>query len=159
MLVTFPNVPVFNIFKAAQTHYQCRVVKVCCCGESQTSHRTCYRHQSYQAASLVAKALDLSTDRWSVAFQSRLGKEEWLQPYTSTVLHDLPSREIKDICVVAPSFIADCIESLGELGIEGKEIFISSGGDNYITAECINSSESLVDFLSNKFNIWFKIAY
>ncbi len=155
-LFSFHGIPESHVYMADPTHHQCRIDAICCSGTQKTAHKTCYRHQCLQTAKLTARRLGLNDEQWSVSFQSRLGKEKWLEPYTQDVLKSLPSKGIKDICMLAPSFTADCLETLEELGIEGKKTFLEAGGENITIAPCLNSSPAWIDFLADKINKWTK---
>ncbi len=110
---------------------------------SQTSK--CYRAQCFTTTNLIAKKLNLDKNKYSIGFQSRLGKTEWIKPYTDKTLEDLAKRGIKNLAIVCPSFIADCLETLEEIAIRAKHDWhIQSGGKLHIIP-CLNSSDSMVD--------------
>jgi len=95
-----------------------------------------YYDQCLETASLLAAQLDLKDSDWSLSFQSRFGKQVWLKPYTSDVLPDLVEKGIKSVDVICPGFAADCLETLDEIKIEYRHLFIEAGGEvfNYIPA-------------------------
>lgn len=97
-----------------------------------------YKLRCHDTSRLVADALGLSKDQWGVSFQSRVGVETWIKPYTDEELKALPSRGVKNLAVLCPSFVADCLETVEEIGIEGKETFIHSGGEQYHLVPCVN---------------------
>lgn len=103
-----------------------------------------------KTAELLAHAMGWHKDEWVLAFQSRFGREEWLGPYTNRVLENLPSEGVKRPCVIAPAFVTDCLETLHELGIEGRHIFANAGGDpkSYATIPCLNDEPEWLDFLA-----------
>lgn len=105
-----------------------------------------YEEQVKLASKLCAERLDLKDDQWGVAFQSRIGPG-WLQPFTDKVLENLPKNGIKKIAVVCPSFIADNLETLEEINIEAREIFIESGGEKFVFIPCLNNDDKWIDFL------------
>lgn len=82
-----------------------------------------------------------------VTFQSRFGRAKWLQPYTDKVLERLPSEGVKKVAIVAPGFSADCLETLEELAIRGKEQFLSAGGEAFAYLPCLNATRTGVDML------------
>ena len=89
-------------------------------------------------------------------FQSRFGPTEWLKPYTDKTLKALPSKGKKNILVICPGFSVDCVETLEEIAIQGKQIFIDSGGENFDTIPCLNDSEdhiNLIEMLVKKYTI------
>lgn len=97
-----------------------------------------YPIQCRATANAVAKQLELNDDEWVVAFQSRFGKAEWLKPYIDVLLHNLPQQGIKKIHVICPAFAADCLETLEEISIQGKEMFLESGGEEYQYIPALN---------------------
>ncbi len=109
----------------------------------------CYCQKTSRLISEQFKDVELIT-----TFQSRFGPQEWLQPYTDKTLEKLPSDGKKNILVICPGFSSDCVETLEEISIQGKEIFLSSGGDNFETIPCLNDSEDhmvLIDHLVKKY--------
>ncbi|MDA9628939.1 ferrochelatase [Pelagibacteraceae bacterium] len=97
---------------------------------------------------LVKEKMKLSDDQIITTFQSRFGREEWLQPYTSETLKELPGKGIKDIHIISPGFSADCLETLEELEEENREYFIESGGEKYKYIPCLNDNKEHLDFIS-----------
>jgi ferrochelatase len=87
---------------------------------------------------LVAEKLNIPREKWSVTFQSRLGREEWLKPYTAATLEELPKKGVKRLLVACPAFVSDCLETLEEIAVEGKHTFINSGGDSFTMIPCMN---------------------
>ncbi|MBV53487.1 MAG: ferrochelatase [Coxiellaceae bacterium] len=108
----------------------------------------CYRMQCYHTSYLIAKALDLSKDQYSIAFQSRLGANAWIQPYTDKSLESLLNRGIKNILVVCPAFVSDCIETLEEIAMELKEQWLEMGGDSLSLVPCLNAEKVWVKNVS-----------
>jgi protoporphyrin/coproporphyrin ferrochelatase len=97
-----------------------------------------YRRQCERTAALLAARLDLASDAWSVSFQSRFGRARWLQPYTSEVLAQLPKRGIEHVSVICPGFAADCLETLEEIGMENRDVFLAAGGEKYDYVPALN---------------------
>lgn len=93
-----------------------------------------------KTARLVAKRLDLSPEQWAVAFQSRFGRAEWLQPYTSTLLADWAKAGVKRVDVLCPGFAADCLETLEEIAIDNRQIFLEAGGEHYRYIPALNDA-------------------
>lgn len=118
-----------------------------CCAQLTQDNQFCYRAQCFATARKLAETLKLSD--YSLSFQSRLGRAKWIGPYTEDVLPTLPKRGIKNISVVAPSFVADCLETLEELGIRGKEVFLEAGGESYELISCVNSEDDFVQGLAH----------
>ncbi len=107
-----------------------------------------YPIQCRATANAVAKQLELSDDEWVVAFQSRFGKAEWLKPYVDVLLHNLPQQGIKKIHVICPAFAADCLETLEEISIQGKEMFLESGGEEYQYIPALNDEPDHIELFN-----------
>jgi ferrochelatase len=103
-----------------------------------------YHCQCRKTARLLGEALGRPVD---VAFQSRFGRAKWLEPATDTVLEGYPAQGIKRIAIAAPGFSADCIETIEELGIRGKDSFMDAGGERFARLDCLNASEEGVAML------------
>ncbi len=106
-----------------------------------------YHCQCFKTTRLVGEKLGWPRERLMVTFQSRFGPTEWLQPYTSETLKELPGKGIKKIAILAPAFSADCIETLEEIAITGREEFEHGGGENYAYIPCLNDSDIGMDML------------
>jgi len=114
-----------------------------CCAAITFDNRNCYRAQCFETARLLANGLGLEEGRWSIGFQSRLtlrGTIKWIRPYTDEILEDLGRSGKERVAVVAPSFTADCVETIEELGITGREQFTEAGGKELVVVPCLNSS-------------------
>ena len=107
-----------------------------------------YDAQCLRTAELLAAELTLGEDEWLAAFQSRFGRQEWLQPYTSQTLEKLGAENLDNLGVVAPGFAVDCLETVGELGDEGRESFQNAGGGEYRYFPALNASDLHVEALS-----------
>lgn len=105
----------------------------------------CYCHKT---ARLLAEALGLGEAQWQLTFQSRFGRAEWLQPYTDAVLKALPGQGVKRVHVVCPGFPADCLETLEEIALEGKETFLHAGGQQYDYIPALNDHPALIGALT-----------
>lgn len=157
VLFSYHGLPERHIRKADPTGQHC-LKSPNCCETPSPAHRYCYRHQCLQTTKLVAEKLGLPESKYTTAFQSRLGMDKWLEPSTSVVLEDLPKRGVRNLHVVCPSFITDCIETLEEIGIRGRETFINAGGENFTLIPCLNDYPLWIDaiyawingFLKNK---------
>jgi ferrochelatase len=98
---------------------------------------------------LLTEALRLGPGDYQVTFQSRFGRAEWLQPYTAAVLRDLGRRKLGRVDVVCPGFISDCLETLEEIAIEGKAIFLNAGGKDYHYISCLNERDDWIHALAD----------
>ncbi len=108
-----------------------------------------YHCQCLKTTRLVREHLGWPADRLMVTFQSRFGPTKWLQPYTDETLKSLPARGIKRVAVVAPAFSADCIETLEEMAITGRETFEHAGGETFAYIPCLNASPSGMDMIES----------
>ena len=101
-----------------------------------------YGHQCRRTAALLAEALELEAGQWTACFQSRFGKEEWLKPYTDVTIAGLPAAGIKRLDVVCPAFAADCLETLEEIEVQNREIFMEAGGEQFEYIPALNSDQA-----------------
>ncbi|NUN05842.1 MAG: ferrochelatase [Bdellovibrio sp.] len=115
-----------------------------CCFEKNACAKNCYRAQCFESATQIAESLQLQESHWSVSFQSRLGRAEWLKPSTEHSLEILARTGKKNIAIICPSFVADCIETLEEIAIGAKEEFLKNGGKNLEVVPCVNADADWV---------------
>ena len=106
-----------------------------------------YFCQCQKTARLVAEQLQLNDVQWRVVFQSRFGREPWLQPYCDKTLEQLPADGVKSVDIICPGFSADCLETLEEIDMENREVFLSNGGEKYHYIPALNTSEHHIDAL------------
>jgi ferrochelatase len=104
-----------------------------------------YFHHCHQTAKLIAEKLGLKDSEWMLVFQSRFGKAQWLKPYCVDTLQTLPAQGIKTVDVICPGFAVDCLETLEEIAIANKEIFMAAGGEKYHYIPALNDSDAHVD--------------
>jgi ferrochelatase len=109
-----------------------------CCQRPQACQLNCYRAQCVRTAETLAKKLNLKKEQYSISFQSRLGPTKWIQPYTDDVIKELLAQGKKNLIIACPAFVADCIETLEEIGIGLREDFHHQGGENFMLASCPN---------------------
>jgi ferrochelatase len=146
LLFSFHGVPERHIKKSDPTHAHCLTVADCCHAASP-AHEFCYRHQCFRTAEAFAKAAAIPAGKWSVSFQSRLGRDPWLKPYTDFELAELPKRGVKKILMLSPAFVSDCLETIEELGLRGKETFLAAGGGEFTLVPCLNEHPRWLDAL------------
>jgi ferrochelatase len=108
-----------------------------------------YRDQCLRTAELLAHALGLRKERYRVTFQSRFGPARWLQPYTAEVLAELGAARTRRVAVICPGFVADCLETLEEIAIEGAQAFRASGGGDFRAIPCLNDSPRWIAALAD----------
>lgn len=148
LLLSYHGLPERHITRADPTGNHCLQSDNCCANPSP-AHDTCYRHQSYRTAKLLAERLQIPDHRYSVSFQSRLGRLPWLTPYTDEVLQQLPSRGVKHLVIACPAFIADNLETLEEIGIRGRATFLAAGGTELTLIPCLNDNANWVKALAH----------
>jgi ferrochelatase len=116
-----------------------------CCNEIGVNNTHCYRAQSFATTHALARAIGMPPSdfgtRYGISFQSRLGRTPWIRPYTDLVIPELAARGVKRLAVVCPSFVADCLETLEEIGIRAREDFIRAGGEELKLIPSLNSSD------------------
>lgn len=137
LLFSFHGIPERHCRKADPTGHHCLHVDDCCVVPSP-AHETCYRHQAYATVRLFAETAGISANRYSVAFQSRLGRDAWLKPFTSVELVRLAGAGVQRLLVICPSFTADCLETLEEIGLRGQSAFCAAGGTSLTLIPCLN---------------------
>jgi protoporphyrin/coproporphyrin ferrochelatase len=137
ILFSYHGVPERHIRKGDITGQHCLKVNNCC-EVASPAHHYCYRHQCWITTKEVARRLSIPDGKWGFSFQSRLGRDPWLQPYTAQRLEDLPKEGVKKVVVVCPAFISDCLETLEEIAEEGKESFLHAGGQSFDMIPCLN---------------------
>jgi ferrochelatase len=153
LLFSYHGVPERHIRKSDVTKSHCKIDGNCCYTPSK-AHEFCYRHQCLEVTRLVAEKLSLKEGTYSTSFQSRLGFDPWLQPYTDRTIERLGKQGVKNMAIVTPAFVSDCLETLEEIAMEGAEIFHEMGGQNFTTIPCLNDDDNWVALLSNWVNEW-----
>lgn len=116
-----------------------------CCSLPQACLKNCYRAQCLMTAKLMVQELGLTADQYTVSFQSRLGREEWLKPSTDETIKNLAQSGKKSLAVFCPSFVSDCIETLEEIRIGGAEDFHKNGGQDFYLAPCVNDDSRFIE--------------
>lgn len=153
LLFSYHGIPERHIYKTDPTKSHCKI-DGSCCNKTSIAHETCYRHQCFETTKLVAKTLNLEENTYSDSFQSRLGRDPWLQPYTAEQFETFPQKRIKNLAVVTPAFVADCLETIEEIGMEGKEDFLDHGGAEFKTIPCLNDNDEWAEVLAKWIKEW-----
>ena len=153
LLFSFHGIPERHLRLSDPSHAHCLCVKDCC-ERANPAHATCYRHQCFSTVKGVVERLGLSPDRYFTSFQSRLGRDPWLTPYTDATLEKWGREGIRKVRVVCPAFVTDCLETLEEIAEEGKEIFIEAGGEEFELIPCLNNDPRWIDYLAGKVGAW-----
>ncbi len=153
LLFSYHGLPVRHMRKADSTGCHCLATSDCCTTPSP-AHATCYRAQVYATTRAVAARLQLAPGRHSVSFQSRLAGEPWLEPFTDVELPRLAAAGVKRLLVLSPAFVTDCLETLEEIAVRGREMFLAAGGESFALIPCLNDQEPYIDFLAGRAKKW-----
>lgn len=137
IVFSYHGIPERHVQKSDVTGQHCLKTDDCCSVDSE-AHKTCYRHQCIVTTNKVAQALNIPASKYTFSFQSRLGRDEWLKPYTAVRLTEWPKEGVKKLLVLCPAFVSDCLETLEEMGEEGREIFLHAGGEEFTLLPCLN---------------------
>jgi len=148
VLFSFHGLPLRHLKKSDISGNWCRNNMECCL-ELTNQNKYCYSAQCYKTSKLMAESLNLGAENWSVSFQSRFGREEWIKPYTETHLEELAESGVKRVVVFCPSFVADCLETLEEIGIQAAENFRKCGGEELILVPSLNDHPEWVKSLTS----------
>lgn len=143
LLFSYHGVPERHIYATDYTH-TCNLEN---CREEKDLHfnHYCYLNHCYETTRLVKEKLGLADDKVQISFQSRLLKDPWLKPYTDYTLEDFPKNGVKSIAVCCPAFVSDCLETLEEISMEGKEEFLHAGGENFTYIPCLNDNDDWIE--------------
>lgn len=113
-----------------------------------------YRNQCFETTKLVAAYLELPEDKYYTSFQSRLGRDPWIKPYTDHILEEFPEQGVKNLAICTPAFVSDCLETLEEISMEGREEFLKAGGESFTYIPCLNDRQDWVDVLVKWLKGW-----
>ncbi|MBX2828789.1 MAG: ferrochelatase [Flavobacteriaceae bacterium] len=153
LLFSYHGVPERHIKKSDITQSHCKIDGSCCVTASK-AHQYCYRHQCLDTTRRVAEKLQLKEGTYSSSFQSRLGFDPWLQPYTDRTIERFGKEGMKKMAIVTPAFVSDCLETLEEIAMEGEEIFHEVGGKEFTTIPCLNDRDDFAQLLANWIEEW-----
>lgn len=153
LLFSYHGVPERHIRKSDITQGHCKIDAKCCITTSD-AHRYCYRHQCLETTRKVAEKLQLKVGTYSTSFQSRLGFDPWLQPYTDRTIERFGKQGIKKMAIVTPAFVSDCLETLEEIAMEGEEIFHEVGGEEFTTIACLNDRDDFAKLMAGYIEEW-----
>ncbi|MDM9629970.1 ferrochelatase [Robiginitalea aurantiaca] len=155
ILFSYHGIPERHIRKSDPTRFHCKIDGKCCSTNS-VAHHTCYRHQCYDTTALITEALGLPEDKVSSSFQSRLAGDPWLKPYTDYEFKRLAEEGKTRLAVITPAFVSDCLETLEEIAMEGKEDFLEAGGTAYMHIPCLNDRDDWVALMGQWIDQWEK---
>jgi ferrochelatase len=147
VLMSFHGLPERQVKASDTTGAHC-LASDTCCDAIGAANRFCYRAQCNATARSLARALGLRAEHWTLALQSRLGRTPWIQPYTDEVLPELHARGIRRLAVMCPSFVADCLETVEEIGIRARAQWLALGGEDLVLVPCVNDHPVWVEALA-----------
>jgi ferrochelatase len=137
LLFSFHGLPERHLRKSDPTRRHCLATKDCCTTAS-LAHATCYRAQCFKTVAAFVKQAGVPEGKYSVSFQSRLGRDPWLKPYTDFELPRLAQKGVRKLLVMCPAFVSDCLETLEEIGLRGRDTFLEAGGSESTLIPCLN---------------------
>jgi len=146
LLFSFHGIPERHLRKSDTTGCHC-LQAANCCDVPSPAHATCYRAQCFKTVAAFVARAGVPKEKYSVAFQSRLGRDPWLQPYSDVEIAKLPKRGVKKLLVICPAFVSDCLETIEEIGIRGRETFMEAGGAEFTLIPCMNEHPEWLDAL------------
>jgi len=147
ILFSYHGLPESHLTKADPTGSHC-LKSDDCCQVASPAHASCYRHQVLRTTELFVEKAGLKPEQYSVAFQSRLGRAKWLEPSTVDTLEKLAQQGVKNLLVMCPAFVTDCLETLEEIALQGDEEFKQAGGESLTLIPCLNDHEQWVAVIS-----------
>ncbi len=153
ILFSYHGIPVRHLRKADSSCAHCTTVPDCCTTPSP-AHATCYRAQCLATTRALVARAGIAADRHSVTYQSRLVGEPWLSPYTDYALEEFPKKGIKKLLVITPAFVTDCLETIEEIAVEGRDTFLEAGGETFQAIPCLNDQEPYIEFLQGRVQNW-----
>jgi ferrochelatase len=153
LLFSYHGLPARHMRKADPTGCHCLATPDCCTTPSP-AHATCYRAQVFATTRAFAARAGLAPARHSVSFQSRLAGEPWLEPYTDVEFQRLAAAGVKHLLVICPAFVTDCLETLEEIAMRGRELYLEAGGESYEQIPCLNDQAPFIDFLAGRVRRW-----
>lgn len=157
LLFSYHGVPERHLAKADPTkkHNNIKIIpEEYCCTPGSLEAQFCYRTQCFETTKAVAKKLQLNDSVFSQAFQSRLGNDKWLEPFTVDKLAELGKKGVKNLAVATPAFVADCVETLEEIALEGAKVFKENGGEQFLMIPCLNDNPQWMQTIAQWINNW-----
>ena len=146
LLVSYHGLPERHLRKTDPTGSHC-LSSAQCCSTASEAHVTCYRHQVLRTTDAFTEYLGIPRDKYTVSFQSRLGKDAWLTPSTVDEAESLGRSGIKRLVVMCPAFVSDCLETLEEIGMGVRDTFLEAGGESFEMVPCLNEATPWIDTL------------
>ncbi len=146
LLFSYHGIPERHLRKSDTTGCHCLKVENCC-EVASAAHATCYRAQCFATTAAFVKLAGVPPEKYSVSFQSRLGKDPWLKPYTDYELARLANEGKKRMLVMCPAFVSDCLETIEEIGMRGCEEFMAGNGKEFTRIPCMNEHPDWIEAL------------
>lgn len=143
-IFTFHGVPERQIYKSDNKRGHCQINNDCCATISERNSN-CYRAQCFATAHALANELQIAKENYDITFQSRLGRDPWLTPFTDQHLEKLVEKGFKNVAIISPSFVADCLETIEEIGIRAQHDFQAAGGERLTLIPSLNSAPEWID--------------
>lgn len=153
VLFSYHGIPERHLRKADSSRAHCTIVADCC-RTCSPAHATCYKAQTTRTTDAFVKRARIPDGKWSISYQSRLGREPWLKPYTDHELERFGQAGVKRLLVLTPAFVSDCLETLEEIEVAGKASFQAAGGGEFHHIRCLNEHPLWVRFLAKQIDAW-----
>ncbi|MCC5806044.1 MAG: ferrochelatase [Opitutales bacterium] len=155
LLFSFHGIPERHLRLSDPSHAHCLCTHDCC-RSPNPAHATCYRHQCLVTVDAFLAKSGIPPEKAFVSFQSRLGRDPWLRPYTDETLKQWGEAGVGSVKVICPAFVSDCLETLEEIAEEGKEIFEEAGGGHFELIPCMNERPRWINMLAGRIETWRK---
>ena len=151
LLFSYHGIPEHQLRKTDPTGCHC-LATANCCETPSPAHATCYRAQCFRTTAEFVKKAKIPAEKYSISFQSRLGRDPWLKPYTDFEIPRLVKAGVKRMLVICPAFVSDCLETIEEIGMRAQESFITEGGSEFALIPCLNEHPLWLDALESMVN-------
>ncbi len=142
-IFSYHGLPERQIRKGDPTKQICKLGD--CCNSLHAMNQHCYRAQCFETTRRLVAALGIPEGQYTTCFQSRLGRDPWIKPYTEDLVREFPKRGLKRILAFSPAFVSDCLETTIEVGEEYKELFEENGGEHWELVDSLNDSPLWID--------------
>jgi ferrochelatase len=151
LLFSYHGIPERQLRKTDPTGCHCLATPNCC-ETASPAHGTCYRAHCFRTTAEFVKQAKIPPEKYSISFQSRLGRDPWLKPYTDFEIPRLVKQGVKRMLVICPAFVSDCLETIEEIGMRAKESFLEEGGSEFALIPCLNEHPLWLNALENMVN-------
>lgn len=148
VLLSYHGLPERQVKKCDPSGSHC-LQKPDCCAHEVPANRMCYRRHCMETGKAIVQRLGLAEGQYSITFQSRLGRDPWLKPATDETIEELAKKGVKRLAILSPAFVADCLETLEEIGMQGKESFLEHGGHDFLLVPSLNAHPRWVSALKD----------